>query len=719
MKSVPAPEGKLGRIPWSNWLSFLRPWHLLALFCIFMIVSIMVSRSIIATENQLATNRLKTFATSTGRALESQFEELRDDFRLLVSVDAFSNFVDDVPSTPREVALVKRFFARHQDSARRIILELHHGEVTCIEILPGNYLSVIQRPELFELPIPASPSTVNHTGTFILLGELLPHGDKSPVMRAWLEVDHQKLFGTALSSQMHGQSELWAWTMDTNSRASLLYSPVVPAVKSFNTDEPGKRHFMDLLEEGLEGIHEHTLLCPDVIEVISAFSPLSLGGEAKALIFSKPKDLHLASLNRLSTFLVSLFVGILALMLGWFGATYLRIRSSERAEVSARIQAEAATLAKSQFVAAMSHEIRTPLNGVLGYAKLLQLSGLSNKQVGYVDVIRKCGDHLLSVLNDILDFSRLEAGALVCRPEPFSPEALVESVMDVLRSAADAKGIRLQASFAMDLPSHAVADAGRLRQVLFNLIGNGIKFTNLGEVSIAASAATIENRRLLKFEVIDTGTGIAEEKMDVLFEPFTQVEGTKSRSHEGSGLGLAICRRLVRQMGGDIEVKSTLGLGSCFSFEIEVEEPVTRNDSPGNEVQGDGLSRLNRESIKPEVLVVDDNKINSSLLVALLKQYRVTAEVAANGYEALSCLEVKPRDLIFMDVEMPGMDGIETTRQIRQTEFSGGKRSVIIGLSAHAFNEDRERAIGAGMDTYLTKPVDPIQLEKLMLELID
>jgi signal transduction histidine kinase/CheY-like chemotaxis protein len=727
----------------------LRAWHLVVLLFLYGVGTITLSTWIMKSETEAAKSRLLASSAGASRNLESQFDALRDDFRLLVSLDAFKTYVTGEPTDREDVPMVKRFFARHQESAARIELDLRSGESVTIEILPGNYLaSTRSRADTRRPPFDDSASRVVHDGRFLILSELKPLGMSSPVSRARLMVDHNSFFKSQLESYLMGQSELWIWSMDDEKQPDLIIEPMLSESPVFRIDEAAREAIHRNLSLGLEGIQEHDVFAPDRHSALSVYNPLILGGEPMGLIFSSDRDVHLKSLNRLSAFLGVVFAGTLMILLIWFGISYHRIRGSERAEVRARKRAESADRAKSEFVATMSHEIRTPLNGVLGYAELLRHSGLNTSQTQYLEVIRRSGDHLLSVLNDILDYSRIEAGGLALREEEFSPVGVAEDVIDMLTTAARAKELQLKITSSHRVPGKLIGDAGRLRQILFNLVGNGIKFTHRGSVEVAVDATDEDGTCRLDFEVRDTGIGIDRSLVERLFNPFSQIDSSNARPYQGTGLGLAICKRLVHRMGGKISVETELGKGSCFKFWIETKRSGVSADAridpgehaviaagaepaPGEDIPrlpadpgavvpavtgAEKLQRVNRDT-RLNVLVVEDNAVNSALLVALLESRGCSAAVAENGAIALGMMEGGRFELVFMDIEMPGLDGIETTEIIRGHEKGlGGSHCRIVGLSAHAFLDDRREALAAGMDDYITKPIDCTELDRVIKE---
>lgn len=361
--------------------------------------------------------------------------------------------------------------------------------------------------------------------------------------------------------------------------------------------------------------------------------------------------------------------------------------------------AEKSLKAKQLFLANMSHEIRTPMNGIIGMIDLLSSSTLNDEQKDYVNTIKKSSETLLTILNDILDLSKLEAGKMQLRPTPVSLEVTIEKLLALFENLAAAKNIKLEYAIAPDVPLYIKADETRLLQILSNLTSNAIKFTDKGSVSVIVKKAG--NKRI-KFVVQDTGIGISRENVKLLFDSFSQLDNTSSKAYQGTGLGLAISKELCRLMGGTIGVKSTLGQGSIFWFTIEV-NPVDKIELVKS-LHDDERNYLAKfEDITPKILLVDDNQINQKVATEILKKLGCEVEVANNGMEAILKVIEAPYDLIFMDIQMPEMDGITATKKIKELRIKD--LAPIIAMTAYSMEEDKERFLNAGMDDYLPKPI--------------
>jgi signal transduction histidine kinase/CheY-like chemotaxis protein len=390
-----------------------------------------------------------------------------------------------------------------------------------------------------------------------------------------------------------------------------------------------------------------------------------------------------------------------------------RIRERTRALEEAREEALAASRAKSAFLANMSHEIRTPMNGVIGMTHLLRETPLTAVQKDYLETIQASGEALLAVINDILDFSKMESGKVEIDRAPFNLEAVIEESVKMVSVLAARQGLALRSTIARGTPEALLGDVARTRQVLVNLLGNAVKFTLEGEVLVALSARPLPgDRHELHFAVSDTGIGIPAEELGRLFVPFHQVDGQLTRRHGGTGLGLAICKRLTELMGGTIWAESTVGRGSTFHFTIVGENAPSPLRRPA--VSHPNRTPAPRQSLR--VLVAEDQAVNQHVILVMLKYLGYRADLARNGLEVLAALARQPYDVILMDVQMPEMDGLETTRRIRSQDV-GAHQPKILAVTAHAMSGDRERFLGVGIDGYLSKPVQLADLEAALAAL--
>ena len=367
--------------------------------------------------------------------------------------------------------------------------------------------------------------------------------------------------------------------------------------------------------------------------------------------------------------------------------------------------AETAVEVKSAFLATMSHEIRTPLGGILGLSDILLSTNLSAEQQELVEKLKAAGSGLLVILNDILDLSKLEAGKLAIEAIDFDLTGLIEESVDLFRPRAEANGISLAVDTDTGVPTSLHGDPTRIRQVLINLIGNAVKFTHQGRVTLKTLQVSNGDRHRLRFEVSDTGIGISPDVVDDLFDDFVQADASTSRRYAGTGLGLAISRRLVELMGGSIDVESTEGVGSTFSFEIpaiDANDPDHIPDRRMGVVEWQASEPLN-------LLIAEDNELNQLIINAMLAPLGHRMTFAGNGREAVDLVGRDTFDLILMDIRMPEMSGVQATREIRSMDSDAAKLPII-ALTADAMTENRTEYAAAGMDECVTKPIDRREL---------
>ena len=386
-------------------------------------------------------------------------------------------------------------------------------------------------------------------------------------------------------------------------------------------------------------------------------------------------------------------------------------------------QAQAASRAKGEFLTTMSHEVRTPMNGVIGMASLLLETPLSAEQRGYAEIIRNSGENLLAIINDILDFSRIESGRVELETAVFDVRECLGGVLDLLMPSARSKSLALRAEVAPSVPLHVRGDATRLRQILFNLVGNALKFTERGGVvvTVAVSART-QTELELHLGVADTGIGIPAAAHATLFDAFVQVEASTARKYGGTGLGLAITRRLAELMGGRVWLESEPGVGSTFHATLCV-QPTEAVLAGPQDVRSAASDDLDREpsaggAVTPpvapiegvRVLLAEDNLVNQKVALSMLEKIGYRADVVANGIEVLEAMRHQRYDVVLMDMQMPDMDGLEATRQIVRDRADATARPWIIALTANAMEDDRQRCLDAGMDDYLSKPMQRAQI---------
>ncbi len=412
-------------------------------------------------------------------------------------------------------------------------------------------------------------------------------------------------------------------------------------------------------------------------------------------------------------------VGIITLMTAaavaiayWWSGVW---ETQNRVLAEASQRAQDALRVKSTFLATISHELRTPMNGILGMHELLLEGGLTAEQRSYVSIADQSARHLLNLLNELLDLSKIEAGKLEIRNAPFDVREQVEFVAELLRPKAQAGGLALRLFISPEVPRLIIGDGDRFRQILLNLIGNSVKFTREGSVDVEVEVVSGGRKGpMLSVSVIDTGPGIAPEVLPKLFQPFAQGDISLVRKHGGTGLGLAICKQLTERMGGTIEVESFLGEGATFRVRLPLrvaEQQEARPAPPETSMP----AASHGEALRADVLLAEDNAVNQLVARRFLERLGCTVTIASNGREAIEQCRRRTFDAVLMDCQMPDIDGLEATRKIRENEPPNRRRVPIIAITAHAEDAWREQCREAGMDDFLGKPVDFEELRRILL----
>ncbi len=675
---------------------------MMLLLLLFLGASAWIVSDIIANTTKIREEGLFKQTQRAGRNLEYRYRIFLEDLTSFINLKLFADFSEWDREDTETMLRIKRFYARHQDTIRRITVQNNDGRWISVHKTPENYYLVNRND--------APGKLLFDTVTPMLLRDRTLFHYVEPVRGADGEVSMRVIVSTSLADMFLSETqsfflgpESWMWLIDDDGEVlDMVSSGGARASDGFFSLGKIQTIIHDI-GLGYEGMLRHRIKGDSPIDVVSTYYPIRIFDSIFGVVFSVSRQSVASGIVNAALALGAAFVALLILHSAAFFMTLRQRNLAVKA-------AESANEAKSRFLANMSHEIRTPLNTVVGMAQLVEKAeDLSEEHRENMRLIMTASENLLQIINDILDVSKVEAGQLKIINEPVNLRALVSELTDIHGVQARAKGIEIKNLF-LDVPEWVEVDPVRLRQVLINLLGNAVKFTIQGSVILTVSMAPgtpARNTAIIRFEVTDTGVGIPQEKIETVFQAFTQADGSTARKFGGTGLGLTIANGLIKLMGGDgINVSSHPDAGSVFSFEL----PLRIAEPPTIQAEEKVSEQISGHYPDTRILVAEDTRMNQILLEKIFDRITLGGvDYVNNGQMALDTLLDTPDryNLVLMDIQMPVLDGLSATRKIREA----GIRTPVVALTAHARPEDRRQCMESGMNGFIAKPY---KLEKLL-----
>jgi signal transduction histidine kinase/ActR/RegA family two-component response regulator len=700
-----------------------------------------LNKQLLLGQKEQSLNEARQLVLGQARSIREDFQNFREEFVFSLTHLNYPALLAEEPARPEAILPVRRFLALNQPLARSLLLVSPEGRACELTFEKAGYFSKHWRnwDEARERVRDAKDSL--RGSVLDAEGRLLCEVRVDLNLAGFLQSHLQRFQSSHPRHSIHALYRRNGELVLVGSRREN------EAFFSKTTQQ----QLMDDLQQQYEGVVSHRGAdLDDGPLILTVYAPINLGETAALLLVSVDEKSIFSSLEkswRIIFWATVLFLALLSIVFWLFFRRILldqrqreaALRSLEESQVELlRTQAELeernrdlrgaitraeqaaelaqkANQAKSEFLAVMSHEIRTPLHGLLGFAELLRGTPLSSEQTSFVQTIQGSGETLLHLLNDLLDFSKIESGRMDLEEGPILLSEQLREVCLLYESMAKGKGVVVGWEVAPSCPLTVLGDRARLRQVLQNLLSNAVKFTQQGEVRVRVMRESEVGE--LIFEVADTGCGIPPEKLELIFQPFTQADTSASRKFGGTGLGLAICRQLVELMGGRIAVESTLGKGSIFRFFLPCREVLSLPGPTCLEMREVGVMKdpVSFDLSSLRVLVVEDNPINQKLLLLQLKKAGILPTVVEDGLAAVEAVQQGDFDCVLMDLQMPHLDGIEATKRIRAWERALGRPPVtIVAVTANVTAEAGAKAREVGMNAYLTKPLQRRSLLEIL-----